>query len=222
LRLPYHGDGRLLDFGCGSGWYAERMRRRGWKVTAMDASVHAARQAAKSFGLPTLVGTLPHPDVAPNSFDVITMGAVFEHVHWPHDVIAGAREALAPGGLLAIAVPNLASWGFAYFGADWDSLDLPRHLLHFTPTTLRRLVEMHGFQVREIRMLGRGGSLRLSFAKARAGGRPARHWLELLGRWRFVVSALNRWTVWNARAESFLLIATRPSPASGHVEVAAA
>src|SRR5262249_32753351 len=92
--LPFRGEGRMLDFGCGGGWYAERMQRQGWSVVGLDFSDHAAAAAARRYGLTVHVGTLPHTDVAPGSFDLITMGCVLEHVPEPHRVIAAAAEAL--------------------------------------------------------------------------------------------------------------------------------
>jgi SAM-dependent methyltransferase len=213
--LRYHGDGRLLDFGCGSGWYAYRMAQRGWKVTGMDFSAHAAQQVTQRFGIPVLVGSLPHPEVADESFDVIVMGCVLEHVHHPHEVIAGAARALRPGGWLVVVVPNLDSWGFRFFGPDWWPLELPRHLLHFTPATLRRLVETHGLQVCEEGMLLRGGWMRRSLAICRRRPyRPAgRRLLAHLGRTRLVSSLLSHWTVWTGQADCIMVVARRPSPA---------
>jgi SAM-dependent methyltransferase len=150
-RLPYHGQGRLLDFGCGAGWFSRRMQQRGWRVTAMDPHEGSTRFLAEEFGLTTLTGTLPHPQVREGSFDVVVMGASLEHVHCPHEVVGAARRALAPGGLLVLTVPNLASRGFAWFGEDWYGLHLPFHLLHFTEVTLCDLMRRHGLEVVSLR-----------------------------------------------------------------------
>src|SRR5262249_11350364 len=72
-NIPFEGGGRLLDYGCGSGWYANRMRERGWQVTGMDMSPHAVAKAQRHFGLDVIHGTLPHPGVVAESFDIITM-----------------------------------------------------------------------------------------------------------------------------------------------------
>src|SRR5262245_27840110 len=208
--LPFTGEGRMLDFGCGGGWYARQMCERGWHVTGMDFSAHAAREVTRRYGIPVHVGTLPHPAVAPESFDLITMGCVLEHVHDPHQVIAGAAQALRPGGNLVIVVPNIASWGFRHFGRDWWPLELPRHLLHFTPATLRRLVEAHGLQVVEERMLERGSWMRRSFAFARR--RPSPSLLTWLSSLRVVPSLLTRWTIWRKQADAILITARRPRP----------
>jgi len=209
--VPYVGEGKLLDFGCGSGWYAHRMAQWGWKVTAMDFSKHAVEQVRRRYGIPTLMGSLPHPAVGRESLDVITMGQVLEHVHRPHDILAAAKQALRPGGLLVISVPNLESWGFRHFRRDWWPLDLPRHLLHFSPATLCRLVEGHGLQVESLRLLGRTSWMRRSFvfAHKRSHGPIRRGSLGIFRNLRTVTSLLTRWTVWTGQADCILLIARR-------------
>jgi SAM-dependent methyltransferase len=208
--IPYCGQGRLLDVGCGSGWYAARMRGLGWDVVGLDFSAFAAAQATRRYGIRTLVGTLPHGDIAPESFDAITMGMVLEHVHDPHRMIAAAVKALRPGGLLAIAVPNFASLGYRIFGADWWGLDLPLHLLHFTPTTLLRLVAAHGLAVRECRLIPRRSWLGKSARKAKERGSPASRTLfGRLARIRPVASLLSRWADWTGQSDSLFLLAQR-------------
>ena len=85
--LPYHGKGRLLDFGCGGGEFLLRMRNQGWSVRALDSSERVISHLRTKFGLRGFVGSLPHPGLALESFDVITMWASLEHVHEPVDVL---------------------------------------------------------------------------------------------------------------------------------------
>jgi SAM-dependent methyltransferase len=208
--LPLHGEGRLLDFGCGGGWYAHRMQQRGWDVTGIDFSARAAAEARRRFQFPVHVGSLPHPAIVPASFDVITMGAVLEHMHHPHEIIAAAAQALKPGGLLVIVVQNLDSWGFRHFQQDWFPLDLPIHLLQFTPATLSRLVADHGFAISRLEMIARAGWMRRSFAMARNRRAPGRRPLLLrLGSFRPLVNLLTRWTVRTDQADCIRLIARR-------------
>jgi SAM-dependent methyltransferase len=208
--LPYLGEGRLLEYGCGSAWYGARMRRLGWDVTGMDFSAYAAEQARRRFGLRVIVGSLPHPEVGPESYDVVTLGAVLEHVHWPHQVIGAAARALRPGGRLVVSVPNFACWAFRFFGADWWGLQTPVHLLHFTPATLRRLLEEHGLEVRQTRLLAKPGWMRRSMVAA--GRRPgAWRWLWRLGRLRLPSGWLARWTARRGQGDCLLMIAARPA-----------
>jgi SAM-dependent methyltransferase len=183
------------------------MADRGWKVIGMDFSEHAAAQVRERFKLPVYVGSLPHPAVRPESFDVINMGASLEHVPHPNRVLEAAVKALRPGGLLVASVPNFAGWVPRTFGTDWFSLDLPRHLQHFTPATLRRLLVAHGLVVEELRMLGRVSWLRRTLRNARTSGNaPWKRRLAALapGLW-------TRWTVWSRQADCMMAIARKPA-----------
>src|SRR5262249_47911805 len=159
------------------------MRQRSWDVLGMDVSAHAAREAERTYGVPVHVGTLPHPAVTTESFDVVNMGSVLEHVHWPHRLVEEAVKALKPGALLAVSVPTSESCSVRTFGPCCSHLDLPRHLPHFSPATLRRLLHAHGLEVQELRMLGRASWMRRTLAAAaRAEGASLRRrWLGRVG-----------------------------------------
>jgi 2-polyprenyl-3-methyl-5-hydroxy-6-metoxy-1,4-benzoquinol methylase len=215
-RLPWVGEGRLLDYGCGSGSFGARMSEMGWHVTLMDFNAVSVRQAGLRYNLPVLAGSLPHPRVGPESFDVVNMGAVLEHVPDPHRVVEAAARALAPGGLLVISVPCLSSWAFRIFGADWWGLELPRHLLHFTPVTLRRLLEAHGLVIRECHTVARGSWLRRSLAtvRGRSGVRLFKRTLCRFAAWAPMCRLIGRWTAETKQAESLKVIAARPARAA--------
>lgn len=206
-RLPYTGSGRLLELGCGSGWLAHRLARMGWEVVPMDFSSHAVDQVRKRYGLEGIVGTLPHPRVEDGTFDAVTMGAVLEHVHDPHRMIAAAARALRPGGRMLIAVPNLDGWGFRTFGEDWHGLHLPHHLLHFTPETLTRLVRKHGLTVRSITLSERPGWLRRSVKLAASKGKR----LAWMLRSRLTLSLAARWSGWTGQGDDMHLLAEKPA-----------
>jgi SAM-dependent methyltransferase len=160
LRL--HGQGRLLDFGCGSGSFLLRMRQQGWKVTGLDMSEAVVDRLRSQLGLHAFAGSLPHPAFENASFDVITMWQALEHVHQPLEVLTAAHQLLAPGGKLLVAVPNIDSLAFRWFGSAWNGLDLPRHLVHFTPETLRLMLQRAGFRAGKVAMVRRSGWLRAS------------------------------------------------------------
>ena len=210
--LPFHGAGRLLDFGCGSGWYAKRMSDRGWTVTAMDFNPTSLEQVAHRYGLRTLAGSLPHPEIADESFDVVVMGASLEHVHCPHEVVEAAARALRPGGRLVAVVPNFAAVAFPWFGVDWWPLDLPRHLLHFTPATLGRLMAMHGLEVEELRPIPHGSWMRMSLAnrRRRLWAPTGRRWTAALSKMRIVASLMTHWTAWLGQGDGLRVVARRP------------
>jgi 2-polyprenyl-3-methyl-5-hydroxy-6-metoxy-1,4-benzoquinol methylase len=174
--LAWHGQGRLLDFGCGGGSFLERMHHQGWQVIGLDVSPAAVGRVREGLGLPALLGTLPHSELRPQSFDVITMWHSLEHVHRPMAVLEEAHNLLAPGGKLIVAVPNIDSLPFRWFGSAWFGLDLPRHLTHFAPWTLHLMLENAGFTVGPIRMVRHSDWLRSSAKlSARQVGAPRWH-----------------------------------------------
>jgi SAM-dependent methyltransferase len=160
--LKWHGKGRLLDFGCGGGSFLQRMHSQGWHVTGLDVSPAAVERVRDGLGLPVLLGSLPHPEIRPGSFDVITMWHSLEHVHQPIAVLEEAHRLLAPGGKLLVALPNVDSLPFRWFGSAWYGLDLPRHLTHFAPWTLQLMLENAGFTVGPIHMVRHSDWMRSS------------------------------------------------------------
>jgi SAM-dependent methyltransferase len=164
--LALFGRGRLLDFGCGGGAFLGRMQRRGWQCTGLDTSAAAVRRVRSELGLHVLQGTLPHPDLRPASFDLLTMWHALEHVHRPLAILREARRLLVPGGKLVVAVPNIDSLPFRWFGQAWFGLDLPRHLTHFAPWTLYLILHRAGFRVGPVRMVRHSGWLRASARNA--------------------------------------------------------
>jgi SAM-dependent methyltransferase len=203
LGRPSPGRDRLLDFGCGSGAFLQWMHHLGWKVTGLDASPAAVGRIQQELGLCALIGTLPDPRLPNHSFDCITMWQSLEHVPRPLPVLRDAHRLLAPGGVLVVAAPNIESLAFRLFGADWFGLDLPRHLVHFSPRTLRRIVEMAGFQVYTIHGQRHASWLQSSARLARRRGRRRLHWLA----WRPLASLVARYGLLVGRADSILLVA---------------
>ncbi|CAN5375031.1 class I SAM-dependent methyltransferase [soil metagenome] len=178
-ELPFKGPGKLLDFGCGGGTFLKRMSDLGWEVTGLDAASGAVQRIRNDLRLPAHLGTLPHPDLAAASFDVITMWHSLEHVHDPMAVLRAAFKLLAPGGQLIVAVPNIDSWPARYFGSDWFGLDLPRHLTHFDPKSLKEMLLLAGYKVTNVKLVKHSDWLRSSalLAKRRGRGTTLKHLL---------------------------------------------
>jgi len=210
FAIRWHGRGRLLDFGCGAGSFLDRMHESGWNVTGIDISASAVNQVKSGRGLPVLLGSLPHPELVPESFDVITMWQSLEHVHDPQAVLRQAHELLVEGGKLYVAVPNIDSLAFRWFGPAWYGLDLPRHLTHFSPITLQVMIERAGFRVRKICMIRHSSWMR---ASAQLTGRfPLKPYWR---RWLTAKSAsrLATWySYWTGQSDCILAQAVREKP----------
>jgi 2-polyprenyl-3-methyl-5-hydroxy-6-metoxy-1,4-benzoquinol methylase len=201
--IPFRAPGRLLDFGCGADDFLALMRDYGWQVEGVDLFPQVIDVLRRKAGIRAHVGTLPHPDIHAESFDAITMRHSLEHVPFPKEVLAAAANALRVGGVVVVGVPNLGSWSFKHFQHNWVGLALPRHLTHFTPATLRRMVEAAGFRVLSIEQLGRDGRIRKSARIATQAGRPS------VLRWKSLAGVVARWTELTGQADSLRLIAEK-------------
>src|SRR3972149_3842996 len=202
------GQNRLLDFGCGSGGFLHVMYQRGWQVLGIDFSSKAVQQVQEELGLPALAGTLPHPDLAPSSFDLITLWHALEHVHQPLDVLCEIHRLLAPGGKVLVAVPNIDSAPFHWLPQAWFGLDLPRHLTHFTPVTLKEMLYRAGFQFEAIQMARHSYWLRQSVQRACRRGKISLP-LKLL-QYNLPSSFVSRCYLLAGRSDSFIMIAKKP------------
>jgi len=169
MGVPWRGRGRLLDVGCGAGKFLSRMRELGWEVTGLDFSPRAVA-AVKERGIKALEGTLPHPELSPGSFDVVCMRHMIEHVPEPRVTLKSAWELLDRGGMLLIQVPNFATWDVKWFGNEALGLDLPRHLTHFTPETLKTMMEREGMTQVCVRQASHVSWIRKGAKRATRGG----------------------------------------------------
>jgi 2-polyprenyl-3-methyl-5-hydroxy-6-metoxy-1,4-benzoquinol methylase len=207
--LPWPRPGRLLDFGCGAGSFLKTMADQGWQVTGLDAAVGAVNQVRDEHGLTALVGSLPHPDLKPGSFDVVTMWHSLEHVHRPLAILRAAYELLVPGGKIVVAAPNIAGLPFRLFGRSWFGLDLPRHLVHFTPITLALMLQTAGFRVDPVRFLRHNDWLRSSARLARRSGPSG--WLARILSWKPAAKSAS-WLFYALGASDCMLcVAERPA-----------
>lgn len=154
--------GRALDVGCAAGFFLDVARQRGWTVEGLDVSGFAVHYVQERFGYPAQNGSLTALDYAHESFDLITMWDVIEHVPDPKAYIARAAQLLKPGGLIALATPNVDSLPAKLAGRRWVGYKLSEeHVYYFSVKTLRRMLDEAGFEVLEVRHVGKYVTLRL-------------------------------------------------------------
>ena len=146
---PFHAKGHLLDIGCGSGFFLESARKTGnWQVFGVETSPQAVKTARQVYGLDVIEGTLEDADFKAETFEVVTLWDVLEHMHDPSATLIEIHRILKPGGILVIRVPNASSRDRSHFGSAWAGWDAPRHLYIFSPHTLNQLLSMQKFKVK--------------------------------------------------------------------------
>jgi len=151
--IQYKQSGSLLDLGCSSGSFLEYLKGEDWKLHGIEMSADCAKAAEEKTGARVFVGDIVKAPFPPESFDVITCFDVLEHLYQPRQVMAKVREWLKPGGIFYVLVPNIDSAEARVFKSCWGGLELPRHLFHYSPASLRYLAKSEG--LREISLVTR-------------------------------------------------------------------
>lgn len=137
-------NGKLLDYGTGTGYFADTMLKAGWKVTAIEKSKDARETAKRELGIEVLAEE-ELSNIANKSFDVVTMWHVMEHIQDLGQMWKELYRILEDTGIAVIAVPNSISYDARTYKEHWAAYDVPRHLWHFTPSTIMNWGEKHGF-----------------------------------------------------------------------------
>lgn len=139
--------GRLLDIGCGRGYFLMACHERGYEVEGIDVSAAAAEHIRNVFQIPVHVGAIETIDAGQGRFDVITMWHSLEHTQDPNASVAAARRWLADDGILVVDVPNAEGYDARHYKSRWAHWDLPFHFYHFTTRSLDTLLDRHGFEI---------------------------------------------------------------------------
>ncbi len=141
--------GKHLDIGAGTGAFVQYMNGKGWESIGIEPDARA-RDMALSYHATKLLPAGEFDSLSPESLDAISMWHVLEHVHALYPYLHQIKKILKPGGLAFIAVPNYTSYDAEKYGADWAAYDVPRHLYHFSPESMKWLLKSAGLQLREI------------------------------------------------------------------------
>jgi 2-polyprenyl-3-methyl-5-hydroxy-6-metoxy-1,4-benzoquinol methylase len=139
--------GRILDVGCASGDFLSFMKGKGWQTQGIEPSKSMCTYASTHYGLDVFHGVLEDAGLGDRTFDVITFWSVLEHLHDPLGTMREAARVLKPDGYVIVLVPNIESWEAKLLGKKWPHLDVPRHLVHFSPKTLTELIHKAQLQV---------------------------------------------------------------------------
>ena len=125
----------ILDIGAGTGDFLKVCKVNLWNVFGIEPDMEARNIAAKK-------GVLLHKDVShftDKKFEIITLWHVLEHVENLEEYISTLEKLLSKNGTLIIAVPNYKSYDAKYYSKFWAAFDVPRHLWHFSETSISKL-----------------------------------------------------------------------------------
>ncbi len=139
----------MLEIGCASGSYLKQMHDMGWDVQGVEFSPSAG-QAARDLAFHVFVGQLEEAPLPNGELDLVTGWMVLEHLHDPVSCLKKLRASTSPGAWLALSVPNAGSFEFRLFGKRWYALHIPAHLYHFTPQTLRKMLDAGGWELKKV------------------------------------------------------------------------
>jgi len=138
--------GSLLDIGCGTGEFLVHLKSRGWDVTGIEQDERAA-SIARANDIDVLVGDPADLLPGEQQYDLVTMWHSLEHLPRLDASVEKIIDVIKSDGRLCIAVPNPNSYDAMRFGARWAAWDAPRHLYHFRPEDVKRLILPHALEL---------------------------------------------------------------------------
>ena len=142
--------GTLLDIGCGTGEFLNVCNNNGWDILGIEPDEGARAIANNKVGN-SVFSSNELNELKKESFDIITLWHVLEHLPNLEADLAIFKKLLKPEGVLIIAVPNFKSYDANYYKEFWAAFDVPRHLWHFSRTAISKLVSKKDMVVVKIK-----------------------------------------------------------------------
>ena len=127
--------GSLLDIGAGTGEFLIAAKKRNWNVFGIEPNPTALNLAnGKGLSLESNLNAFMH-----KQFDVVTLWHVLEHIPNLEEITVQLSKLVKVGGSLIIAVPNFKSYDARYYGKYWAAYDVPRHIWHFSQSSMSEI-----------------------------------------------------------------------------------
>ena len=143
---------RLLDIGCGTGYFLQAAKEQGWSVSGIEKDETARESASNRTGL-DIKDQNDFWEIKEASFNAVTLWHVLEHLEKLNETIDKINEITTPDGIIVLALPNCRSYDAGYYKERWAAYDIPRHLWHFSPDTVEKLLTKHRLKiVKRVRM----------------------------------------------------------------------
>ncbi|HEX9901420.1 MAG TPA: class I SAM-dependent methyltransferase [Acidobacteriota bacterium] len=150
LGRPPRSGARVLDAGCGPGFFIRAAAENGWAVEGVEVAEAAVVYARNVVGVPVQEGAFEEAVLPAGAYDAVTFLDILEHVRDPRAVLEKACRILRPGGKIVVSTPDYRSLSRLLLGRSWAVLSPAEHLYYFTAGTLKRLLAATGFDVRGV------------------------------------------------------------------------
>jgi 2-polyprenyl-3-methyl-5-hydroxy-6-metoxy-1,4-benzoquinol methylase len=150
---PFRKSNKLLDVGCGIGYFLEVAKERGWEVHGTEYT-DRAMEICTAKGIQMKQGKLDPANYEPGSFDVITSFEVLEHINNPLEETNNFNQLLRKGGLVYLTTPNFNSLLRHRLKERYNVITYPEHLSYYTPSTLKKIFTQCGFRKLKIQTTG--------------------------------------------------------------------
>ncbi len=182
--LPTGKEERLLDIGCGFGYFLEAAGTNFHEYWGVDISETACKKIEKR-GFKTFRGNLKEANFKNYYFDLIVTTDLLEHLPHPRPFLREVIRILKPEGVVMITTPNVKSLLSRVSKRKWVSFKLPEHLVYYSPETLSRMLREEGFRI--IKIAPEGQYCSLKFLSERVAGlnpvlgKPISFLIDMLG-----------------------------------------
>ncbi len=181
LLVPLGRTPRLLEIGCGFGYFLDEAFEEGFSVAGLEFNPQAVARLERKYAFPIQSGSVEEAALERGSFDAVAMFDVIEHLRDPFHSLDKIYDALTPGGLIAISTLDAESIVSRVIGKRLEDFRRTReHLIFFSRTTLRDVLDEHGFDVLAIRSVGHTFDLAFLLDRLALYNRPLFSWLRRL------------------------------------------
>ena len=136
----------ILDYGCGTGEFLHSMDRAGWNCSGIEPNNIARKTANEKFNF-EISEENNIDNIDRGSLHAITLWHVLEHIYPIENRLRSFHDMLMNEGMLFVALPNMQSYDAKKYGSFWAAWDLPRHIYHFQPSTIKSLMARYGFEL---------------------------------------------------------------------------
>jgi 2-polyprenyl-3-methyl-5-hydroxy-6-metoxy-1,4-benzoquinol methylase len=150
---PFRQTGRLLDIGCGIGFFLDEAKKRSWEVYGTEYSERLIGLLREK-GITIHDGQLNSENYEEGFFDIVTSFEVIEHINNPTSELKQIATLLRKGGLVYLTTPNFNSLLRRRLKIQYNVIKYPEHLSYYTPKSLSRLFHLNGFKKLQVETTG--------------------------------------------------------------------